>query len=291
MDRLTIQRLNAINREFYRITAHEFDQTRGTAWPGWERLLPYLLTPSPPAPLPRIQGSGEQTVSLSVLDVGCGNGRFGAFLHERVTSYQLPVTGEGDSAVSTQYSVLSTSHSELSAGWQPETGSRKLTYHGMDSSPALLERARAALAGLPGLTATLEERDIVEQPPDSGDYDLVALSGVIHHVPGYAQRQTLMRQLAERVKPGGLLIFAAWRFYEYDRFRERIIPWPGDIQVETNDYLLDWRRGQTALRYCHYVDDSEHAALVAASGLREILTYRADGEGGQANRYSLLKRL
>jgi SAM-dependent methyltransferase len=233
MDAETIRRLNAINREFYRLTADDFSETRGTAWPGWERLLPYLRAP------------------LSALDVGCGNGRFGLFLAEHL-------------------------------------GAANLRYHGIDSSEALLAHARTALADLPDVE--LEARDIVENPPDAGDYDLVALLGVLHHIPGAAERQTFMRRLAERVKPGGLLVFAAWRFYEYERFRERIVPWPPDIQVEPGDYLLDWRRGTVALRYCHYADDAEHAALIAAIGLTELATYRADGATGDANRYSILRK-
>jgi SAM-dependent methyltransferase len=150
----------------------------------------------------------------------------------------------------------------------------------------LLERARNALPG-----ATFEQRDIVEDPPMTGAYDLVALFGVMHHIPGAHQRQTFIQQLAERVKPGGLLAFACWRFYEFERFRQRIIPWPEDYVVEAHDYLLDWRRGETALRYCHYVDDAEHAALIHASGLREVVTYRADGSGETMNQYSILKRV
>lgn len=242
MDTNTINRLNAINRAFYATVADDFDQTRGTAWPGWQRLLPYLNSP------------------LSVLDVGCGNARFALFLHENLTSTDR----------------LSTTP--------------QITYHGVDSSPALLEHARTALTGRDQLTFTLEQRDIIENPPGSGEYDCVVLLGVLHHIPGYEQRQTFMRTLAQRLKPGGLLVFAAWRFYEYDRFRDRITPWPDDLPVEHHDYLLDWRRGAVSLRYCHYTDDAEHAALVAATGLTEIETFRADGQGGTANRYSFLRK-
>jgi SAM-dependent methyltransferase len=246
MDEATIRRLNAINREFYRATADEFDRTRGSAWPGWERLLPYLNIP------------------LSVLDVGGGNGRFGVFLWERlVDRRQSPV------ASATQHLIV---------------------YHGQDSNPTLLNRARASLANYPGLEFQLEERDIIENPPDSGAYDLVVLFGVLHHVPGYEHRQDFMRGLAKRVKAGGWLVFTAWRFYEYERFRERFVPWPEDIPVEPHDYLLDWRRGRVSLRYCHYIDDSEHTALVAAAGLAEVLTYRADGQDRATNCYSLLQK-
>jgi len=44
------------------------------------------------------------------------------------------------------------------------------------------------------------------------------------------------------------------------RYRQRFTPFPPDLQVEPGDYLLDWRRGQRALRYCHDVDDAGFAA-------------------------------
>lgn len=227
--------LNKINRDFYKAVADDFDESRGSAWPGWERLTPYLKAP------------------ITVLDVGCGNGRFALFLHE-------------------------------------QAGIPNIQYHGIDSNEGLLTHANKALEGKSGLEFTLEQRDIVERPPETGDYDLVVLLGVLHHIPGSQQRMTFMRQLADRVKPGGLLVFTAWRFYEYERFRDRVVPWPADVEVEEHDYLLDWRRGTFGLRYCHYTDDKEHDAIVAVTGLQEIETYRADGPGGTANRYSILQR-
>src|SRR5215216_2276581 len=108
MDQDTARHLNDINRHFYEVTAESFDQTRQSPWPGWEALLPYLA---------------PQQAPLSVLDVGCGNGRFGVFL---------------------------TKHLGID-----------VHYHGVDNNAALLERARQALVGtLAG--ARLERRDIVE---------------------------------------------------------------------------------------------------------------------------------
>lgn len=228
MDAETVRAIEALNRAFYAAVADDFDAARSRPWPGWLQLLPYLAAP------------------LRTLDVGCGNGRFGLFLRQRL--------GPG------------------------------VFYHGVDTNPALLARARAALPD-----ALLEVRDACASLPD-GPYDLVALFGVIHHVPGAARRQALLRALAERVAPGGLLAFACWRFYEYERFRQRLAPWPPGWSREAGDYLLDWRRGSRALRYCHYVDDAEHTALTAAAGLDEVLTYCADGADGALNRYSLLRR-
>ena len=108
MNDFTIQYLNQINRRFYETVAAEFDASRQRAWAGWEEVVRNLKAP------------------LHVLDVGCGNGRFGVFLIERL-------------------------------------GKDALHYHGMDSSAALLDKAREALAGI---DARLEQRDIVEQPLD-----------------------------------------------------------------------------------------------------------------------------
>jgi tRNA (uracil-5-)-methyltransferase TRM9 len=234
MDEATIHRLNAINRQFYETTATEFDQTRGRAWSGWLPLLEHITAP------------------LSVLDVGCGNGRFALFLAESFTE--------------------------------------KITYHGIDNNAALLEAAKTSFANIPNLSATLTEQDIITQPPTEGEYDLVVLFGVIHHVPGAANRLNFMRQLAQCVADNGWLCFASWRFYEYERFRDRLVEWDDDIPVEAGDYLLDWRRGERALRYCHYVDDAEQQALIAATGMQEISTYRADGSDNRMNAYSILRK-
>src|SRR5258708_38031292 len=159
MDDATIQRLNRINNDFYAATADRFDLLRRGSWPGWMPLLAYLPE------------------KLRVLDVGCGNGRFGAFLASR----------------------------------------REVSYHGIDNNPRLLERAQTTLTAI---DATLEQRDVVENPPDSGAYDLVALFGVLHHVPGSQLRLDLMHRLGRLVGPGALLAFACWRLYEFGRFRE-----------------------------------------------------------------------
>lgn len=234
MNQSTIEHLNAINRRFYEITATDFDQTRGRAWAGWLELAKYLEAP------------------LSVLDVGCGNGRFGLFLAESLDG--------------------------------------QIDYHGIDNNAQLLEFARKTLEPVENIKATLTEQDVITETLTGEHYDLVVFFGVIHHVPGAENRKAFMKNLAAHVKAGGMLCFAAWRFYEYERFRERLVDWDEGIAVEKHDYLLDWRRGERALRYCHYVDDSEHAELIAATGLTEIATYRADGSNNTMNNYSVLRK-
>jgi tRNA (uracil-5-)-methyltransferase TRM9 len=249
LDTTTIERLNSINREFYRVTVQNFDESRGRFWPGWKRTLTL------PVVAEMVRGRESEGKQLRVLDLGCGNGRFGRFVGKNIAT---PVM-----------------------------------YHGVDNNATLLERAADDLRAYPNVTARLEMRDIVEDPPDSGEYDLVVLFGVVHHLPGAEYRHELVRRLAERVDKGGVFVLTAWCFYEYARFREKLVAWPDDLEREEGDYLMDWRRGHDAnsiLRYCHYVDEEEQAELATATGLGEIASFRSDGHTDDINRYSVLHR-
>ena len=101
----------------------------------------------------------------------------------------------------------------------------------------------------------------------------MVLFGVLHHVPGRSQRAQLLRQLGERLVPGGLLALTAWQFQAFRRFREKLIPWeqynrgapePIDLsQLEEGDHLLPWgspTRGH--VRFCHFSDAPAMEALL-----------------------------
>lgn len=233
VDQAMRNRLNRINQAFYAEAARDFDATRRRAWLGWHEALAIIDSPI-----------------HSVIDIGCGNGRFALFLSQRQSA--------------------------------------PFDYTGIDSSPDLLRLARARLSTLDQARIRLIKHDLVEAALPDMQAQLVALFGILHHVPGFRQRRELLRRCAQLLLPGGHLIFAAWRFYEEERFRARILPWDNDMLVEKNDYLLDWRRGAPAMRYCHYVDDAEHDDLVAATGLSAIADFRADGASGTLNRYTVL---
>lgn len=239
MDEANAQRLNELNARFYQTVSADFDQSRQSGWPGWQRLNAHLPPRRP----------------LRVLDAGCGNGRLALF---------LAATGIG------------------------------LDYTGVDRNLSLLEAAGRALTGTTSVSATWLETDFIMNADalPAGPFDLVALFGVLHHVPGAARRQNLIAALAERTAPNGLLALTAWRFMASERFRRRIIPTPDDLELEANDYLIDWRAGAVpALRYCHYTDDAEFDALVQINGLALADAYYADGETGDLNAYRLLRKV
>jgi len=193
----------------------------------------------------------------AVLDVGCGNGRLGRFLAE---------------------------------------GLPGLRYTGVDASEALLERAREA-GGL-GPAPELHALDLVEDDPSAWlgarRFDLIALFGVLHHVPGAARRRALLASLLAHLAEGGLLALTCWRLAQLERFRSRTRPWPecpvplDPEQLEPGDRLLPWGRGE-GLRYVHFADEQETAALLDALGAKVVESFEADGEGEALNRYFLVR--
>ncbi|MCP3983767.1 MAG: class I SAM-dependent methyltransferase [bacterium] len=229
----TVRALRAINERFYRTEAELFASKRTRPWAGMERVLQEL---------PRRPDS--------VLDVGCGHGRFAAQLH--------------------------------ALGMDPD-------YLGVDGSAALLELA-AARSDLPARCRFLEV-DILEAPRaiPEGPFDLIALFGVLHHVPGEARRQTLLRSLGERVAPGGTLALAFWRARGDDVARQR--PWSDaglcDDDVEPGDRLLSFDRRPDVFRYAHFADDAELVRVEPAPGLPLALRFTA---GDAANAYFIWRR-
>lgn len=205
---------------------------------------------------------GGETAHVHVLDVGCGDGRFAQFLAARPVSPRA--------------------------------------YLGVDSSPALLAHAaQRALAP----TYRFEQLDFVGSPIAdhlaNARFQLITLFGVLHHVPGRAQRAALIRALATQLAPGGLLVFTIWRLDEDPRFASRNIAFtdfnqsaPEAIdteQLEPGDHLLRWDDQATTARYCHFPASDELEQLIAHSGLTESERFRADGHLNRMNEYVVLR--
>jgi SAM-dependent methyltransferase len=204
---------------------------------------------------------------LRVLDIGCGNARLASFLH-----------AEGYS----------------------------LGYVGVDANATLLAAARRRLTPQVANQSQLVEQDsLAGEVPGSalpaGPFDLVALFGVLHHVPGRDWRRALLQAAADRLAPGGRLVFAAWQFQGRERFERRRVAWSDlgaiegaavDIRaLEPGDALLRFGSDpERPPRYCHHLCGEELAGHVAALGLERLDAYDADGAEGDLNHYEILGR-
>lgn len=252
MDEATRDLLLELNRRFYSRHARSFSDSRRRPWSGWDRVLEHLpATTSDP---------------LRVLDLGCGNGRFGSYLAER------------------------------------RRGS--VSYHGLDSSRELLadaERRLAPIAAGGGLEARLSETDLVRDDLSevlgAHRYHLIAVFGVLHHVPGRSSRNALVAGMGRRLEDRGVLAVSLWRFDRRPRHREKILPWSSydghlarpiePAELEDGDLLLTWAGDRETPRYCHLIDDGEASGLVESSGLTLLDRFVADGKGSE-NTYLIL---
>lgn len=255
MNAETVVALERVNRRFYSLHGGEFARTRTKPWPGWERVAA-LLGGAP-----------------SILDAGCGNGRFGRFLAGRVAG---PIRYLG---LDTSRELLDLAEQWSAADVDPE-GGHELLFAESDILAEDWPTGRAA-----------------------GEFDLVTAFGVMHHVPGEDRRRRLLHRLAGRVAPGGHLAVSFWQFGARPRFARRSVPpeqWAertGEAieaaDLEPGDHLLVWGElpgSGTSVRFCHYTSPTEAERLTDDLGLESLSTFFADGAAGNLNLYRVLRR-
>jgi tRNA (uracil-5-)-methyltransferase TRM9 len=122
-------------------------------------------------------------------------------------------------------------------------------------------------------------------------FDRVLAFATLHHLPSRALRLRVLTQIPELLAEDGQFIHSNWNFMASPRLRARVIPWSeidlDENEVESGDYLLDWRRGGYGLRYVHHFSDEELQELARSTGFRVVETYYSDGEGGRLGLYQV----
>lgn len=228
MNRKTVDELNKLNREFYLKTQEYFNRSRQYYWQGFLEILPHL--------------QGE---TLKVLDVGCGNGRFGKFLMDR---------------------------------------GKKIEYMGIDSNQFLLNEAEVVLP-----EAKLINWDLLKPLNLKKSFDVISVYGVMHHIPGFDNRIALLKQLKSLLSKNGLLIVNFWQFNNVIRMRKKIVKDHKFTDLEKNDFILDWKMGVEAQRYCHFADKQELTKILNELKMETVSTFVADGKEKKGNKYLILR--
>lgn len=268
MDKQTIQTLNHLNQNFYSTVHESFDQTRSSAWAGWNNLIPFITE------------IATNQHKLSVLDVGCGNGRFLSFLTSFLESENLIFTG-----VDSSFELL-----QKAQKLHPEA-----SFVHSDIVENLLKNCSVKNSQHNkwlNVSATTDPSTIAQD--DSGRYDLITLFGVMHHIPSQNLRKQLIAHLATVVKNEGLLIVANWQFADDPRYKKRYVK-PDMLSInakdlEENDFILDWQKGKTAYRYCHHTSEKEMKEIVSQVNGEIIESFFADGKSGKLNQYYVISR-
>jgi SAM-dependent methyltransferase len=231
MDESIVRRLVELNKDFYERFAEAFSDSRSGPQPGYNRLLEYI-SPGNPA----------------VLDVGCGNGRFGRYLAAR--------------GLATDYTGVDFSGSflrlindvpgrfvarDLS---QPGSLNGLVNFH--------FVACLSTLQHIPGRANRLRLLNEMRDTLRPGGY--LAL----------ANRQ-FMASTRQRRK------IVPWSEISLD-----------PSELEKGDYLLSWQRGGYGVRYVAYLDIEAIKEMADAVELRVVSSYYSDGHEGFLNLYSVL---
>ena len=170
-------------------------------------------------------------------------------------------------------------------------------YLGLDFSPPLLDAAQREALSFP---AQFVQADIAElgmmgnQLPVMGTWSLITAFAVLHHLPGLQLRLTLLRNIRELLEDEGMFLHSCWQFLSSPRLKSRIQPWESAAlasqDVDSNDYLMDWRVGRRGLRYVHHFDEQELANLARLAGFEVLETFYSDGENKRLSLYQAWKR-
>jgi tRNA (uracil-5-)-methyltransferase TRM9 len=225
-------RLLDINKKFYSEFAEQFAQTRSTPQPGFSKLLDYLPQPC-----------------YTVIDIGCGNGRFGIFL---------------------------------------SLFKNRIVYTGVDFTDSFLEMANTSIVGeyiardisQPGFLKGQGKYDLAVclatlQHIPGKQNRVVVLKEMADHISDHGRIFLSNWQFIESERQRRKII--DW---------QQIGLSPDD--VDKNDFLLSWRRNGLGKRYVHLIQPSEMSWLATRAGLVIINEYRSDGKEGDLNLYTIL---
>ena len=167
-------------------------------------------------------------------------------------------------------------------------------YLGVDFSVPLL---REAEAGTEDFSAKFMAIDLTRLPEFSdqlsvkGGWSTITAFAVLHHISSTERRLELLRVVNQLLRKDGYFIHSNWQFLSSEKLKARIQPWEAvnlsPSQVDTGDYLLDWRSGGEGLRYVHHFDERELGELARASHFNVMDTFYSDGETGNLGLYQI----
>lgn len=171
------------------------------------------------------------------------------------------------------------------------------TYQGVDFSLGLLNQAEDSEPA--DFQVSYKELDLTslrwELILPSTRFDVICCFATLHHIPSQKLQTRLCRNIHQYLKDDGRVYLSVWQFNKSERLKKRILPWKTigmqDDQVDPGDYLLDWRRGGSGMRYVHLFHPEELHELAKSTGFKAIESFDSDGEGGNLGHYQVWEAL
>jgi SAM-dependent methyltransferase len=260
MDESIAQKLIQLNAEFYQTFATHFSDTRGRIQPGVRRIL------------------NEIDPAARILDLGCGNGEFARELHRHGFNGQyIGLDFSEELLTLARAGVASVGNFRFIQGNLAKSGWQ-------DSVTTVLLRGRSS-------ESVNDSQQLSAIPIQQSQFTIILAFAALHHIPGKAAQLQILQAVHALLVPGGRFIHSNWQFLNSERLRKRIHPWPeiglSASDVDSGDYLLDWRRGGFGMRYVHHFSEKELNAMAEESGFRVLQTFYSDGETGDLGLYQI----
>lgn len=255
MNKQKMQKILEQTKGFYNEIASDFSDTRGHWWRGFGDFARYVKP-------------GDK-----VLDIGCGNGRMAEIFADS-----------------------------------------KIEYLGIDNSEELIKIARERFKGKPWVK--FEVGDILDfiPPPTKGrlggvgrsfskktanhplpllgkegDYNLVLLIAVLHHLPNRHLRIQALKNIHDILQPGGRLVMVNWNLWQVFGWKKKfryypyLFNWLEKIRLGgwgISDAFVPWKSGgRNTKRYIHSFTKGETRRMLRQAGfIIEELEFKAKSE-------------
>lgn len=243
MNSSQIAKIIKLNNTFYKNVAQKFSQTRGYSWAGWKKLLPIITNIN----------------KLSVIDLGCGNGRFFTFLCQNIQSTTFE-------------------------------------YLGIDKSDFLLKTAKENCKIFANNGRKKDQLNtfnfkkgnifnVLEHPTTK--FSLVVGFGITHHIPDSAFRINWFKEVLKLSKKQGYIVFSFW----YPNINKSLKKVPS--YFEEGDFLFNFDLSLLP-RYVHVYSKKELSLIVdlyAKNGFKLVKKYKSDLSNNSYNVYLVFKNV
>ena len=182
---MDIKQIVKLNNEFYQLISKDFSRTRQKPWEGWRRVVKnieiYFNKEDTFSKNNKQQNvlkkSKPSDIKISILDIGCGNGRFCEYLHDYFTDF---------------------------------------SYIGVDINNDLISEGENKCSNLNGVDSKFLKKDIIlDLKKIRGKYDVVCGFGVTHHLPNDDFREKWFQSLlnlSKEVPESSMIVLTFWNF-------------------------------------------------------------------------------
>lgn len=233
--------------------AEYFSQTRSQPWRGWVKCLEYL----------------KNIENFSVLDLGCGNGRYLDFL----TSQDLTI--EKYVGLDSSIELLEIAQKKYSEGIRTATPLNPLLANQASGSRGEIEKVKFI------------EHDLNSRINLDGKFNHIVLWAVLHHIELTSRRIEIIREAIEHLENDGVLAITFWQFGNNKEFLEK-----HKIQdLSNNDYILSFGK-EKSKRFCHHFSDEEITSILKGlDSINIISKYQSDGFNDNMNCYVIIQKI